>query len=170
MLLTLEARLLGQLFAELLCTLIEDVSAVRSDICESWALRTLGPLHGGCGERTDGGAGGGRSEGGGPLYETTREHGGGKSAGMQCWVCCGVSEVSLFFQAIEELARVRYICCRGLGANQRAARYKLSLAKLRGSRVQVTETARVGPAVFDQVSSGDSFRGWVGLARRSGVS
>ena len=80
--------------------------------------------------------------------------------------------MSLFFQAIEGMARARYICCRGLGANQRAARYKLSLAKLRGSRVQVTETetARVGPAVVDQVSSDDSFRGWVGLALGSGVS
>jgi hypothetical protein len=27
----------------------------------------------------------------------------------------------------------------------------------------VTETARDGPAVFDQVSSGGSFRGWVEL-------
>jgi hypothetical protein len=81
MLLTLKARLIGQLFAELLCALVEDVSAVRGDVGESWALRTLSPLYGGCGERADGGAGCGGSEGVGPLYET-REHGGGSDAGM----------------------------------------------------------------------------------------
>ena len=83
MLLTLEARLLGQLFAELLCTLIEDMGAVWGDVCKSWALSTLGPLYAGCGERTDGGACGGGSEGVGPLYETGK-HGGGRSAGAEC--------------------------------------------------------------------------------------
>jgi hypothetical protein len=77
MLLTLKARLLGQLFAELLCTLVEDVSAVWGDVGKGWALRTLGPLYGGCGERANGGAACGGSEGGSPLCETAREHIGG---------------------------------------------------------------------------------------------
>ena len=82
MLLTLKARLLGQLFAELLCTLVEDVSAVRGDVGEGWALSTLGPLYGGCGERANGRAGCGGSKGGSLLYKTTREHGGGSDTGV----------------------------------------------------------------------------------------
>ena len=83
-------------------------------------------------------------------------------------MCYGVSDTSSVFQAIAELAMVRYICWRGLGANHRAARYKLSLAaKLRGSRVQAMELERrrdgSGPAGSDQVMSGGSFRGWVEL-------
>ena len=86
MLLALEACSLSQIFPELLCALIEDVGAVGGNVCEGWALSTLGPLYGACGERAYSGAGGDGSEGVRPLYKTREHGGGGESAGMWCRV------------------------------------------------------------------------------------
>jgi hypothetical protein len=80
-LLALAAVSLGQLCAELLCTLVEDVGVVWGDVGERWALCVLVVL-------VEGGNGGGEwaccrnsggCEGACPLCQTTGEHGGGSN-------------------------------------------------------------------------------------------
>lgn len=81
-LLALATDSLGQLCAELLCALIEDVGVVWGDVGERWALCVLALVqrHDGRGEWACSGDGGGSCERACPLCQTTREHGSGMNA------------------------------------------------------------------------------------------